>query len=570
MTRIFGSCIFLTVACVHQAQESCTHHGSIGDIVEVPEAAGASPIGVTSLILARELKLRGVRFLPPFKVISNNTGNTSKDEWSGMVSLRRGVLRNAVACSAFFVSIGQCLAFESGPIDPLRQLGVVPTTPANRMFDPSVATDACAEGAKTELTLPDIVASALCRNPKTREAWATVKAQAAQVGVSKAAYLPTLASTTEVAKDHTSSYGTSGNPFHVQSNSNYQNAALKLTWVLYDFGARSANVDYAQSLLASALAGQDSALQTVFANTVKDYYAAFVAQKNRQATQDIQADAKRVLDAAAMRVQRGVASLSDQLQAQTSYSQATFNRNKAEGDWLSALGLMAIDMGRRPNAPLHLVDADKVMLPEASFVQSVDQLLQTAEERHPSLIAARAELAAAQAHEEVIRAQGRPTISFVGKYSYSNQPQSSGAGQQYFGETNRDRSIGIELSIPIFEGFTRTYQVRGAQAQVEGKEASLSDTELQVASSVWSNYQTLKVDTENVRTGQEILDSANQAFDAAQARYAKGVAGILELITTQTALANARQQQIAALAGWQNARIQLASSLGSLDLQSLN
>jgi len=47
------------------------------------------------------------------------------------------------------------------------------------------------------------------------------------------------------------------------------------------------------------------------------------------------------------------------------------------------------------------------------------------------------------------------------------------------------------------------------------------------------------------------------------------VTGILEVITTQTALANALQQQISALAGWQNARIQLASSLGSLDLQSL-
>ncbi|NWB98372.1 TolC family protein [Pseudomonas gingeri] len=487
-----------------------------------------------------------------------------------MVSLKKGGLRNTVACSVFFIGMGRCFAFETGPIDPLRQLDVVPATPANRMFDPTMATDACANAKKTELTLWDVVSNALCQNPKTREAWANVKVQAAQVGVAKAAYLPTLSSTTQVAKEHSDSRGTSRDPFHVQSNSNYQNAALTLTWVLYDFGARSANVDYAQSQLASAMAGQDSALQTVFANVVKDYYAAFVAQKNRQATKDIQADAKSVLDAATMRVQHGVASVSDQFQAQTSYSQATFNRNKAEGEWLSALGLMAIDMGRRPNAPLHLIDADTTMLPDASFTQSVDQLLKTAEEHHPSLIAARAELAAAQAHEEVTRAQGRPTISFVGKYNYSNQPQSAGAGQQYFGETSRDRSIGIELSIPIFEGFTRTYQIRGAQAQVEGKEASLSDAELQVASSVWSNYQTLKVDTENVRTGQEILDSANQAFEAAQARYAKGVTGILELITTQTALANARQQQIAALAGWQNARIQLASSLGSLDLQSLN
>ncbi|WP_197481649.1 TolC family protein [Collimonas pratensis] len=479
------------------------------------------------------------------------------------------MLYNTIVCTVFYVGIGQSFGFELGPVDPLRQLDVVPRTPANQMFDQSSALDACADTAKIELLLLDIVSSALCHNPKAREAWANVKVQAAQVGASRAAYLPTLAGTGQAAKDNISNHGTAANPFYNQSDSSYQNAALTLNWVLYDFGARSATVDYAKSLLASALAGQDNALQTVFANTVKDYYAALVAQKNVKATQDIETDAQHVFEAAVIRVRRGVAAISDQLQAQTSYSQAKFNHNKAEGDWVSALGILAIDMGLRPNYPIHLIEPDNATLPDTSFVRSVDELLRTAQERHPSLVAARADLAAAQANEKVIRAQGRPTISFVGKYSYNNQPQSSGAGQQYLGETSRDRSIGIQINIPFFEGFTRTYQIRGAQAQVEGKEARLTDAELQVASSVWTSYQTLKVDTDNLRTSQEILDSSKAAFDAAQARYTKGVTGILELINTQTALANAQQQRIAALAGWQNARIQLAASLGNLGFGTL-
>jgi outer membrane protein len=486
-----------------------------------------------------------------------------------MVNSNKRVLCNIVACTALLFGASTSFGFELGPRDPLRQLDVVPVTAARQMFDPSSASDACADNEKIELALLDIVSAALCHNPKSREAWANVKVQAAQVGVSKAAYLPTLAGTAETAKDKSSNHGTTTDPFYIQSDSSYQNAALTLNWVLYDFGARSASVDYAKSLLASALAGQDSALQTVFANTVKDYYAALVAQKNIQATENIEADAKHVLDAATVRVHRGVAAVSDQLQAQTSYSQATFNRNKAEGDWLAALGLLAIDMGQRPNRSMHLLESDNVALPDTAFVKSVDELLQTAQERHPTLIAARAELAAAQANEKKIRAEGRPTISLVGRYSYNNQPQSSGVGQQYLGETSRDRSIGIQINIPFFEGFTRTYQIRGAQAQIDGKEASLSDAELQVASSVWTSYQTLKVDTENLRTSQEILDSATQAFEAAQARYTKGVTGILELINTQTSLANAQQQRISALAGWQNARIQLAASLGNLGLWSL-
>lgn len=38
----------------------------------------------------------------------------------------------------------------------------------------------------------DAVDLALCKNPLTREIWANARAQAAQVGVAQAAYLPNL------------------------------------------------------------------------------------------------------------------------------------------------------------------------------------------------------------------------------------------------------------------------------------------------------------------------------------------------------------------------------------------
>ncbi|PRC93952.1 TolC family protein [Solimicrobium silvestre] len=98
----------------------------------------------------------------------------------------------------------------------------------------------------------------------------------------------------------------------------------------------------------------------------------------------------------------------------------------------------------------------------------------------------------------------------------------------------------------------------------------MPDAELQVAQNVWINYQGLKVSAENLRISLEIVESAQEAFDASESRYQKGVAAILEVITTQTALANAQQQRIQALAGWQNARIQLAASVGSLDLSTLH
>jgi hypothetical protein len=47
------------------------------------------------------------------------------------------------------------------------------------------------------LSLDEAIERALCSNPRTREAWATVKLQASRLGISKSAYLPTLSLTLE-------------------------------------------------------------------------------------------------------------------------------------------------------------------------------------------------------------------------------------------------------------------------------------------------------------------------------------------------------------------------------------
>lgn len=61
---------------------------------------------------------------------------------------------------------------------------------------------------KTDITkalgLSDVVMAALCNNPQTKIAWQTSLYQAAQVGVSQSAYLPTLSATGSVLKSESS------------------------------------------------------------------------------------------------------------------------------------------------------------------------------------------------------------------------------------------------------------------------------------------------------------------------------------------------------------------------------
>jgi hypothetical protein len=55
-----------------------------------------------------------------------------------------------------------------------------------------------------------------------------------------------------------------------------------------------------------------------------------------------------------------------------------------------------------------------------------------------------------------------------------------------------------------------------------------------------------------------------QWIESSQKRYDKGAADILELLSTQSALADAQQERVRCLSDWRSARLRLMSSAGVL------
>ncbi|PMQ02558.1 Nickel and cobalt resistance protein CnrC [Dyella sp. AD56] len=180
------------------------------------------------------------------------------------------------------------------------------------------------------------------------------------------------------------------------------------------------------------------------------------------------------------------------------------------------------------------------------------------------MLAAEKELLAAQAAVTQAKAQGRPTIKLVGQYSQNNEPVQLGLGLQHYPATGHDGYVGLQVNIPLFSGFATTYQVHAAEAQVDQQAVAVDKARQQVALQVWTSYQTLQTDTENLTLSAKLQDVATEAWESAQRRYGSGVGTILELLETQTALAKARQQRIQALAEWRYDRLALGAALGQL------
>lgn len=484
--------------------------------------------------------------------------------------------RNALRVISGFIFLGMlnegaAIAGPAGLSDPYDTAKLVSVTPTRDMFGSINGLADCRLGTPTGMVdLLDAAEHALCNNPKTRAAWAEVRLKAAQLGIAAGAYLPTLSATLKSSAERTVS-NVPGDPLlSSQQRTAFRDYALNLSWKLIDFGTRQAEAEYATQALTAAQAGQDDALQSVFATTVKDYYAAVAAKSAQEAAVGTEDDARRTLEAARARYAGGVAAIADQLQAQTEFAQAVFNRTKAAGDARAAQGLLAVDMGLSPNIPLQLPPIADDAQQDIGIEGSIDQLIDEARRLHPKTLRARALLRAAMAKVESARAQGRPTLSLNARASNNTQPVTPAVGIPAVAASGRDRFIGLQLDIPLFEGFTRTYEIRAAEATVESQQEELRDVEQQVTLNVWATYTMLATDIENLRNTQVLLDSAMQSYVAAQQRYLKGVGGIIELLSAQTALGTARQRRVESLADWRAARLQLAASLGRLSLLSLN
>lgn len=448
--------------------------------------------------------------------------------------------------------------------DPFLTQRSVSITPGKHVISAAVSQKSCSfEKISSPLGLPEAVDRALCNNQKTVQAWANVKSQASLVGVAKASYLPTVTGSLGAtkSKDETSVKGFP--ELDSKTSPTTQNGGIALKLLLFDFGQRDAKLKSLQLLLDAANSTQNATLQTVFAETAKVYYQAQTASTALQSKAKAVNYTKESFLAAEAKYKAGVGLLIDKLKAQTAYAQAISNRVKAEGDLQISIGNLAISLGLPVNTPLAL-DPHKPQLPDTSFVQSVDNLIEEAKHRHPSIVAAQAQLQAAEAQVEAIKAQGLPSISLSSEIDFNNTQ-----GQEPYDTSGHTMIAGLHLSVPLFEGFERLYRVQTAKADFESKAVELADTKQQVSLNVWTSYQSLRTETENLKATDDLVYYAKQSFQMAKGRYKAGTGDFTDLLDSQKALSDAELQHITAWSNWLTERITLVANIGKLGMWAI-
>jgi len=409
------------------------------------------------------------------------------------------------------------------------------------------------------LTLAQVVDRALCNNPQTRAAWSSARAQGAQVGVARGAFLPSL--NASISASGNRSEGAPGMAPNSVSNFLQGSAGLSAGYVLFDFGARDAALQAALESLTASNYTLDVTLQRVFLSAVQAYYNLFVARAAIDAALVAERSGEEALKAATARNNAGTATPADRLQAQTAYSQAMLNRIQAQGNARSAEGVLANAIGLDAGRPVQLVLPD-TRVPDQHFDSNLDAMIATARKLRPDLAAAEAQVRAAQANVDAARASGKPTVSLSANINATDSTLATG-------NPGNSQALGITLSIPLFSGYAPTYRTEAARAQAENQQAQRDTLALQVALDVWQAHAALVTNVQAVRTSADLVASATESERLASGRYRAGVGSILDVLTAQSALAAARQQNIQAQYNFHIAKAALARAMGQLDAAAL-
>ncbi|WJF90385.1 TolC family protein [Paraburkholderia bonniea] len=481
------------------------------------------------------------------------------------------LLFRCLSVSLLWVAGGVHAALSFEEFDPLASVHELAAPPPFALMPETSGITPCSfDSPASAITLEEAADRALCHHPQTRRAWASAQVQAARVGQARGAMLPTLAGvlngSLNQATTSAESRWTPNSSYHGTSRA----AELSLEWVLFDFGARSAEVRKTQALLNAANHSLNAATLDVLYTTARDYIAVLTTQAQASAARQAEDNAQQSLQAAEARMTSGVASVADALQARTAFNEAKLARIKAQTALAEAQGALAIDIGVDPGTPLQLTETPSLARQPKVQLQTIGALLEEARTHHPKLLAARAELNAAEASLASVRAQALPSVRLQGGVSNSYRPMASQGESGSLTTRSRSRYVGVRINIPLFEGWSSMYRSREARAQIRLQQADIAGTEQQVVLNIWKSYNAVDAGVQTLQQAEALLENALLAFAAARARYHAGVAGMTELLRAQDSLVEARQQRIAAEADWQVARLSLAASLGQLTRASLD
>jgi outer membrane protein TolC len=299
----------------------------------------------------------------------------------------------------------------------------------------------------------------------------------------------------------------------------------------------------------------------VFQVTERFYQLGTARQKVLVSRSALEA-AQTVEQAVQARIDNGLATKPELLQAQQQTAQTAFDVEATTGAESDARVALVESIGLLPTVPLHVADLGQRSTSEQTN-GSVDELIERALSQRPDLVAKLANVRGKQDGIRKVRAEYYPKVA-IDAHATETELDVSIDHSEYFGDHRPTYGVFLTASVPIFDGFGRRHKMEMAEAELHGAENELAGARDSAVREVWKAYTDFKTALRKQESAAKLVTASQNAFDAVLESYKNGLSTYPEIVSAQRNLASARSVSHDTQAAIFTAATALALSTGDL------
>jgi outer membrane protein len=395
-------------------------------------------------------------------------------------------------------------------------------------------------------TVAELIDVAEHHNPGTRTIWERAKQKARELGIAKSAYYPELEGLAVFGDERLI------NPFpeplaprgYVMVEIPVVKPEITLQYLIFDFGKREGTVGAAKQEKFAAGADVIQVNQALAFRVASAFYQLVTAQERLQATQDTLRTAQTTQDAAENRLNNGLATLPDVLQARAETAQAAFDEESADGDEKIARVTLTEAVGADPSPNITIDSQRSAPLPE-KLTMSIEALIDRAMKDRPDLMAQTLRIRAAEARIREAKAEYKPQIVLSASGAQTSLWPTADYG--VLGSAS-EPTWSVELGVRwrIFDGGARKNELLIAESKRRQEEDELTTKRDETTREVWTAYIAFRTALRKHDAAVALLESANASYSSSLEAYKYGVKNLVDVVTAEKQLALARLSSVSA------------------------
>ena len=330
------------------------------------------------------------------------------------------------------------------------------------------------------------------------------------------------------------------------------NTGFQGSLLLFDFGKTYSRISAFADLADASAEDIINAKQSLILNTYIAYFDYLQAVKLKKVSQESLQQAVEHLKLSRSLFEVGSRPQFDVIKAESDEATARVNLLNAENNIdITRLQLENI-LNKKLPPDFTLKDEFEVVRDSVSESESLNIALLN----RPEIISGKFRVDANKSFLTSAWTANLPSINASGGYTW----KSFALNQTFQGSW----SLGVAVSLPIFEGFAMDAGIQQARADLDNAQASYDLIEQGVTLDVRQQYSNLRLSRNQIAASRSLLKAADETLRLAEARFKAEVGSAVEVTDARVAYYNAQVLLIQTLYNYQVTYAKLERAMGTL------